>query len=226
MKPIRTKAIVLRRTNYGEADRILQLLTPDHGKLGVMARGVRKEKSRLAGGIELFAVSEVVIQQGRGDLGILTGARLDTFFAHALDSYEKMHFGYEVLKRVGNAVEMVPEPEWYELAEQSLIGLNDTAMSLELVELYFYLHYAALLGHGLNLSADVDGAKLVADAKYTYDVAEKGLRQNSQGNITAEHIKLLRIASVKTPTILVQISGLGDVVNDCLWVARQHASTN
>lgn len=68
MKTYRTKAVVLRRTNYGEADRILQLLTPD-GRRSVMARGVRKEKSKLAGGIELFAVSDVVIGEGKGDLG-------------------------------------------------------------------------------------------------------------------------------------------------------------
>ena len=71
MKTNRTTAIVLRRTNYGEADRILQLLTPD-GKRSVMARGVRREKSRLAGGIELFAVCEVVLTEGKGELGILT----------------------------------------------------------------------------------------------------------------------------------------------------------
>jgi len=177
MKPIRTEAIVLRRTNYGEADRILQLLTPHHGKLAVMARGVRKEKSRLAGGIELFAISEVVLQQGKGDLAILTGARLHTFFAHVLDSYEKMQFGYEVLKQVGNAVEMVPEPEWYELAKESFIGLN-SKMSLELVELYFYLHYAALLGHGLNLAADIMGDKLLPEVTYSYDASEMGLRPN------------------------------------------------
>lgn len=50
---LRTQAIILRRTNYGESDRILGLITP-HGKLSVLARGARKEKSRLAGGIELF----------------------------------------------------------------------------------------------------------------------------------------------------------------------------
>lgn len=67
MKTVRSQAIVLRRTNYGEADRILQLLTPD-GRRSVMARGVRKEKSKLAGGIELFAVSDVVIGEGKGSL--------------------------------------------------------------------------------------------------------------------------------------------------------------
>ena len=71
---LRTRAIVLRRTNYGESDRILNLLTPE-GKVAVLAKGVRKEKSRLAGGIELFSISDVVIHQGRSNLGILTGAK-------------------------------------------------------------------------------------------------------------------------------------------------------
>jgi len=74
MKTERTRAVVLRRTNYGEADRIVQLLTPV-GRRSVMARGVRKEKSKLAGGIELFAVSDVVLGQGKGDLGVVTSAR-------------------------------------------------------------------------------------------------------------------------------------------------------
>ena len=83
MRTVRTQAIVLRRTNYGEADRILHLLTPD-GRRSVMARGVRKEKSRLAGGIELFALCDVVIGEGRGELGVLTSARLVHFYRHIL----------------------------------------------------------------------------------------------------------------------------------------------
>ena len=78
MSAERTQAIVLRRTNFGEADRILTLLTP-LGQRGAMARGVRREKSKLAGGIELFGVSDVVLQQGKGDLATLTSARLIHF---------------------------------------------------------------------------------------------------------------------------------------------------
>ena len=79
MSTERTKAIVLRRTNYGEADRIVTLLTP-LGQRSVMARGVRREKSRLAGSIELFAVSDVVLRRGKGDLYVLTQARLENFY--------------------------------------------------------------------------------------------------------------------------------------------------
>ena len=57
----RLKAIVLRRTNYAEADRVLQLLTPK-GRRSVIAKGVRRERSKLAGGIELFAICDVVIR--------------------------------------------------------------------------------------------------------------------------------------------------------------------
>ena len=53
----RLKAIVLKRTDYAEADRIIQLLTPQ-GRRTVIAKGVRRQRSKLAGGIELFAVSE------------------------------------------------------------------------------------------------------------------------------------------------------------------------
>ncbi|HEU4830668.1 MAG TPA: DNA repair protein RecO, partial [Candidatus Saccharimonadales bacterium] len=93
MKTYRTRAIVLRRTNYGEADRILQLLTPE-GKRSVMARGVRREKSKLAGGIELFAVCDVVIGEGKGELGILTSSRLIHFYGAILKDYDRLQFGY------------------------------------------------------------------------------------------------------------------------------------
>jgi len=99
MKSIRTKAIVLRRTNYGEADRIIQLLTPENGMLSVMAKGVRKEKSRLAGGIELFARCDVTVGFGKGDLGILTAARLDVFYSHIMTDYDRLQFGYDIIKQ-------------------------------------------------------------------------------------------------------------------------------
>ena len=99
MKSERTRAVVLRRTNYGEADRIVQFLTPI-GRRSVIARGVRREKSKLAGGIELFAVSDIVIGQGKGDLGVLTGARLVHFYRHIIEDYDRMQFGYEALKQV------------------------------------------------------------------------------------------------------------------------------
>ena len=165
MKSERTRAVVLRRTNYGEADRIVQFLTPI-GRRSVIARGVRREKSKLAGGIELFAVSDIVIGQGKGDLGVLTGARLVHFYRHIIEDYDRMQFGYEALKLVSRASEMVDEPEWFEVISQVIAALDVASIDIRLIQTWFYIRYAELLGHGLGLQYDVDGALLLADMQY------------------------------------------------------------
>lgn len=223
MKTTRTRAIVLRRTNYGEADRILQLLTPD-GRRSVMARGVRKEKSKLAGGIELFAVSDVVLGEGKGDLGVLTSARLVAFYGHIIADYERMQLGYQVVKLVAKASETVDEPEWYDLLAEVLMALDNLTIPLALTETWFYVRYSALLGYDLNLQTDIDGQKLSAELYYRYDIAERGLRQSVGGNIGAEHIKLLRLIATKSLKVLVQVGGTQAVLADCLQVAREHAA--
>lgn len=223
MKTFRTQAIVLRRTNYGEADRILQLLTPD-GRRSVMARGVRKEKSKLAGGIELFAISDVVIGEGKGDLGVLTSAKLIQFYRHILEEYDRLQFGYLVIKLVSRASETVDEPEWFDLLSEVLAGLDVTTIPLPLIEAWFYIRYAGLLGHELNLELDIDGQPLSADAFYRYDISESGLRQVPNGELSSEHIKLLRLIASRSLKVLVQIGGIGTLLPEVLMVARQHAA--
>lgn len=223
MKSIRTKAIILRRTNYGEADRILQLLTPG-GRRSALARGVRREKSKLAGGIELFTLSDVVIAEGKGELYILTSARLERFFRHILEDYDVLQFGYEAVKQIARASEAVDEPAWFDMLAEILTALDDRKAPLQLVETWFYLRYADLLGHGLNLRRDIAGKQLEADKHYSYDVSEQGLREAASGDIDADHIKLLRLVNAKSLSVLSQISGLESILPVCLLTARQHAS--
>ncbi len=225
MRTTRTKAIVLRRTNYGEADRIVQFLTPD-GRRSVMAKGVRKEKSKLAGGIELFAVSDVVIGEGRGDLGILTSAKLDTFYRHIMTDYDHLQFGYVAIKLVGRASETVDEPEWYDLLQEVLAGLDVLTVPLDLIKAWFYVRYAGLLGREINLDVDVEAATLDATKTYRYDSADDGLRASTQGTITSDHIKLLRLIATRPLSVLVQIGGVGPVLAECLAVAREHAAVD
>lgn len=223
MKTQRTRAIILRRTNYGEADRILQLLTP-LGRQAVMARGVRKEKSKLAGGIELFAVSDVVVGQGKGDLGVLTSARLVQFYRHILADYDRLQFGYETLRLVARASEMVDEPEWYDVAAQVLAALDIETVDVRLTQTWFYVQYADLLGHALGLRYDIDGNPLTASATYRYDVGEKGLREAPNGSLAADHIKLLRLVALRPLEALAQVGGIDDVIDECLLLAREHAA--
>jgi hypothetical protein len=80
------------------------------------------------------------------------------------------------------------------------------------------------MGHGLSLDYDVDGKKLVSDAKYEYDLAEKGLRQSEKGSVTADHIKLMRLVAAKPIQALVQIGGIKKIIGDCLELAKQHSA--
>ena len=75
----RTEAIVLRRKDIGEADRILTLFTPQLGKVRVVAKGIRKPRSRKAGHLELFTRAKLLLATGR-DLDIITQAEgLDAY---------------------------------------------------------------------------------------------------------------------------------------------------
>jgi DNA repair protein RecO (recombination protein O) len=223
VKTHQTRAIVLRRTNYGEADRILQLLTPE-GRRSVMAKGVRRQKSKLAGGIELFAISDVVLGEGKGDLGILTSSRLVHFYRHIIEDYDRLQFGYFAIKEIARASETVDEPEWYDALSEIFMALDSQTIPLEMTQAWFYMHYAALLGHELNLEFDTNGEKLDAAKTYRYDVGEQGLRESPGGEITAEHIKLLRLIASKSLKILAQIGGVDTILPDCLQVARSHAA--
>ncbi|HZB98246.1 MAG TPA: DNA repair protein RecO [Candidatus Sulfotelmatobacter sp.] len=69
------EGIVLRRVDYGESDRILTILTREHGKIGVIARGARKSGSRLAAHTDLFSRSRMGLARGRGELEVLTQAQ-------------------------------------------------------------------------------------------------------------------------------------------------------
>lgn len=64
-RTFRTPALVLKRRNHGEADRLLTLLTPQQGKFDVIAKGARKPASKKTGHVELFTRADVLIARGR-----------------------------------------------------------------------------------------------------------------------------------------------------------------
>jgi DNA repair protein RecO (recombination protein O) len=71
-----TEAVVLRSFRFGEADRVLHLYTLERGRVGAVAKGVRKTKSRFGGRLEPLSHVELVLHHGRGELDTVTGASL------------------------------------------------------------------------------------------------------------------------------------------------------
>ena len=73
--PVKTEAVVLRTMRYGEADRILHLYTPARGRVGAIAKGVRRARSRFGGRLEPFFRIQAELHEGRGELLTVTGAQ-------------------------------------------------------------------------------------------------------------------------------------------------------
>jgi DNA repair protein RecO (recombination protein O) len=72
----KTQAIVLRSLRFSEADRILHLYTADRGRIGAIAKGVRKTKSRFGARLEPLSHVELLLHEGSGELQTITGVEL------------------------------------------------------------------------------------------------------------------------------------------------------
>lgn len=214
---------MLKRTNYGEADRILNLLTPE-GKKSAIARGVRKEKSKLAGAIEPFSVSDIVLAEGKGEISTLVSARIEVYYENIIKDYDRLQLAYEVMKLVSKSSEMVDDPVWFSILNEVLSALNDFKCDLKLISTWFYLRYSGLEGHELNFSVDINGEPIVSDKNYWYDSSEKGLTVSDNGQITADHIKFMRLMLSKPIKTLAQVGGVEDILPVCERTAKEHTA--
>lgn len=193
MKQLLTQGIILSRTDYGEADRIITLLTPEQGKLRLMARGVRKIKSKLAGGIELFSVSHITYIPGRGEIGTLVSTRLEKHYGNIIRDIGRVQLGYDLIKILNKATEDNPEAEYFALLEQAFQALNEADVPLPLIRLWFEAQLLKQAGHGPNLQTDSTGSKLTADQKYNFDFEAMAFSPHASGKFKADHIKFLRL---------------------------------
>ena len=122
----KTEAIVLRSIRYGEADRVLHLYTVDRGRVGAVAKGVRRVKSRLGGRLEPLSRVKLVLHQGRGELCTISQA--DTVRAHAAlrehrASLERGAQACEAVLRLLDSTD--PNPPAYNLLCNELALLDD-----------------------------------------------------------------------------------------------------
>src|SRR5688500_12584638 len=72
----RTEGVILRSFRFGEADRVLHVYTADRGRVGAVAKGVRRTKSRFGGRLEPLSHVELMLHQGSGELCTVTGVSL------------------------------------------------------------------------------------------------------------------------------------------------------
>jgi len=88
-----TEAIVLRSIRLGEADRVLHLYTRANGRVGAVAKGVRKTLSRVGGRLELLSHVDLVLHRGRSDLETVTGVQLVNSHHETREDYYRFSVG-------------------------------------------------------------------------------------------------------------------------------------
>lgn len=220
MKPVVTRGVILARVNYGEADRILTLLSADQGKLRLMAKGVRKERSKLAGGVELFSISELSFIRGRGEIGTLVSSRLITHFGTIVKNIERTMYGYDFLKLMNKVTEDNAGPEYFALIEQVLAALDDESLDLALVKLWADIRLLDATGHTPNLSSDSAGERLTETMSYDFELGDMSFSAKPNGLYQSSHIKLLRlIASTPTPKLSL-VAGMQPYIEACQHLAQ------
>ena len=188
MKALQTRAIILRRTNYGEADRIMNVITEDMGKATLIAKGVRREKSRLAGGVELFSVSEISFVRGKSDISTLTSSRLVEHFDSIIKDYARTLVAYDFLKWIGTVTEDVSEASYFQLLRKGLVYLN-ARIDPQLARVWFLSNLLSEAGYDIELFV-----------------------VSTNGPLSAEHVKLLRLLRTVTPDKLRRVKDIDKLV--------------
>lgn len=217
MQHLKTTGIVLNRIQYGEADRIVTCITPDMGKISFIAKGARKIKSKLAGGIELFSISELVLIPGKNQLHTLTSARLEHHFGSITKDITKTTHAYEILKLVHTVTEDNADSAYFTTLARGLEGLNDQKLDITLVQGWFSAQMLKITGHGIDLGRDSDGNNLQEDKLYAYNFEKNGLEASPQGTLASNHIRALRMMfGDYKPSQFKQVSGLLEANKQCL----------
>lgn len=215
---LRTFGYVLRRTNYGEADRILNIITPS-GKISAMAKGVRKEKSKLAGGVEMFSLVDLTIHRGKSDLGTITGAKMVRFYGEILKDLNRVEIASGFLKRINAASENSDSEEFFDILGQCLVALNDNC-NTKLIEAWFALNLARTMGEEINLYRDNDGKKLESEKKYNWDYMSGCFVEKENGEFGENDIKVLRLMMTNSFDIVRRVKMNEEIIGKVFELAR------
>lgn len=176
MQRLTTAAIVIGSVDYGEADRIVTLLTEAQGKLSALARSARRSHKRYGSGLCLFGVGEAALcKRANSDLLMLEGFHGERGFPHLLSDVGKMaygSYGCELVREL--APPRQPEPELFDLLLELLDRLDRLPPRPELLRL-FEARLLAVVGLQPELGRCVgcrDG--VLDDAEQQFDLRRGG----------------------------------------------------
>jgi DNA repair protein RecO (recombination protein O) len=140
-----TDAIVLSRFDLGEADRVLTLITPDHGKLKAIAKGIRRPTSRLGGSLEPFAELTVGLARGR-TFDVVTEVRVGHAWLGLRDNLESAATAWYLAELADRSLEERHEAQPMYALLRRAYELLDAGMTPGRVARWYEMHLADELG--------------------------------------------------------------------------------
>lgn len=222
MKQLATQAILLKRINYGEADRILTVLTKDSGQVSMLAKGVRKSNSKLAGGLELFSVTDINYIDGKSNLKTIISTRLNKHFKNIITDVSRTMAGYDFMKAIDVHAQHSSDTEYFELLQNGLMSLDTIGLSVALCDVWFYEKLLELNGSSLNTEKPLNKPKFNEDAFYEFSYDDMSFNESVNGKYGPNHIKFLRLVSRSSnPKQLTTISNFEKLAKDLQTIVKQ-----
>jgi DNA repair protein RecO (recombination protein O) len=140
-----TDAIVLSRFDYGEADRIMTLFTPEHGKFKAIAKGVRRTTSRLGGSLEPLAELRVALARGR-TFDVVTQVEVAHAWLRLRDSLESTATAWYLAELADRSIEERHQTEGLYALLKHAYELLDAGMAPHRVARWYEMHLADEMG--------------------------------------------------------------------------------
>jgi DNA repair protein RecO (recombination protein O) len=205
----RVSAVVLRQRDLGEADRIVVLYTPHRGKLSAVAKGVKRPRSKLAGGLQLFTQAEILLAVGR-TLEVITQVRpVEAYYRLRTDMARFAHASYAVELLDVLTEERAPDPDLFALLVAVLHGLDQESDPATLLR-GFELQLLTRLGYGPELETCVSCGTEVEGGRAGFATSEGGvvcarcLGALGLGTISANALRAMRDLVRMTPEQLTR----------------------
>jgi DNA repair protein RecO (recombination protein O) len=151
----KTEAVVLRSFRLGEADRVLHLYTLDRGRVGAVAKGIRRTKSRFGARLEPLSHVELLLHQGSGELQTVTGVELIRSHQKAREDPHRLNVGLaglEAMLRLFTEQEANPRAfraltRFLDLVDEQAPSTTSARAALDPLALSFQLKLLWLSGY-------------------------------------------------------------------------------
>lgn len=240
----KTRGIVLEKRDLREADQAFYIFSQDFGKIEVLGRAIRKIKSKLRAGIDIFYFSEIEFIEGK--------ARKTLIDALAISKFKNIRGNLNKLKvanQVGETVKIFLEGQEkddkiWELLYEIFNILDERSLSLEqyaLLYYYFFWNFVSIVGYRIDLFNCAQCQKELFLGNLNFIPEEGGIacelcsgKENSRGisnKISPEVIKILRFIERRDWQIITrlkldksQIADLSAVSNCYLCHLKEHCN--